>query len=251
MNEKSVRELLESVKTGDVSVGAAVSKLATLPYEDLGFAKVDHHRQLRTGFPEVVFGMGKTDQQITAICESLNKHNNTVIVTRVEKSTHDFLERSFPQAQFHAEARMITFNMPERPTLDGEVIVVSAGTSDLPIAAEALQTAKALGCSVNLVQDVGVAGIHRLVEHMETLRAASAIIVVAGMDGALPSAIGGLVDTPVIAVPTSVGYGAAFEGLSALLAMLNSCASGVAVMNIDNGFGAGFFAGLMLKKSNS
>ena len=248
MNKDSVRRLLEEVGKGTVKVDDALAQLSKLPYEDLGFAKIDHHRALRKGFPEVVYGQGKTPDQIEKIVEVLAKEGSTVLVTRTGKEAYDRIKEDYDSTSFHNASGVILINPPEAPTLKGDVVVMSAGTSDRPVTEEATLTARAMGCKVTTIQDVGVAGIHRMLDHAELLENASVVIVVAGMDGALPSAVAGLISTPVVAVPTSAGYGASFGGLSALLAMLNSCGSGVTVVNIDNGFGAGYFAGLLLKK---
>ena len=240
--------MLEDIRSGSLEIDEAMKQLTLLPFEDLGFAKVDHHRSLRKGFPEVVLGQGKTDDQIEQIVNSMAGDGTPVLVTRTTEEVYKRLESHHSDITFHPASGMIVVNEPERNTLQGLAVVVSAGTSDQRVAEEAAVTARSMGCQVEMVQDVGVAGIHRLLNHAELLHSATVIIVVAGMDGALPSAVGGMVSAPVIAVPTSVGYGASFGGISALLTMLNSCASGVTVVNIDNGFGAGYFAGLLLKK---
>ena len=248
MNPADLIDLLRRVKDGGVTPEDALERLKSLPYEDIEFAKIDHHRALRRGFSEVIYGGGKTPAQITAIVGRIVAHNQSVLVTRTTRDVHALLSSSRPEALYHDLARCIT--VPVRPALplDGRVAVVSAGTSDLPVAEEAALTAEFHGATVDRVHDVGVAGLHRLLAQGPTLRDAHVVIVVAGMEGALPSVVGGLVDAPVIAVPTSVGYGASFQGLAALLAMLNSCASGVAVVNIDNGFGAGYLASTILRK---
>ena len=242
MDKSQLRELLSLVQQGQTTVEDAMSRLKTLPFEDLGFAKVDHHRSLRNGFPEVIFGLGKTKEQIRAIMNNLNQHKSNILVTRVDQDVFDFVKDQFPTAQYHTLARCITLESSPLPKKPGKILVVSAGTADLPVAEEAFITAAIMGNSVEKVYDVGVAGIHRLLYNQEKLTSAHVIIVVAGMEGALASVVGGLVDKPVIAVPTSVGYGANFGGLSALLCMLNSCATGVGVVNIDNGFGAAALA---------
>lgn len=249
MNKDSIRRLLESVCKGDVKVDDALKHLSKLPYEDLGFAKIDHHRALRKGFPEVVYGQGKTPEQIEKIVEVLAIKDSTVLVTRSSHEVYQKIKDKYSTSSFHKASGVIMINPPEEPTLKGDVVVMSAGTSDHNVTEEASLTATAMGCKVTTIQDVGVAGIHRMLAHAELLENASVVIVVAGMDGALPSAVAGLISSPVVAVPTSAGYGASFGGLSALLAMLNSCGSGVTVVNIDNGFGAGYFAGLVLKKN--
>jgi pyridinium-3,5-biscarboxylic acid mononucleotide synthase len=246
MNPERLRELLRGVSAGHISPEAALETLKGLPFEDLGFAKVDHHRSLRTGLPEVIFGSGKTVEQIVEIARSLNDGAHNVLITRIDAEKAAVLQSAFPTAVYSAAARLATImHTPANIVGRGTILVVAAGTSDLPVAEEAAITAELMGNAVERITDVGVSGIHRLFAHAETLRAATVLIVVAGMEGALPSVVAGLVDRPVIAVPTSVGYGASFGGLAALLAMLNSCAAGVTVVNIDNGFGAGVAAGLM------
>jgi hypothetical protein len=247
MDPRRLAELLEQVRQGTLLPAAAAERLATLPYEDLGFAKVDHHRALRRGFPESVFGAGKTKEQIAEIVERISARGQSVLVTRTDAEAHALVSARRPEARFHEAARCITVEVAAAPALPGRVAVVAAGTSDVPVAEEAAVTAAFHGAAVDRLFDVGVSGLHRLLDHAGEIRKARVVIVVAGMEGALPSVVAGLVDAPVIAVPTSVGYGASFGGLSALLAMLNSCASGVAVVNIDNGFGAGHLACLVLK----
>ena len=247
MDPKDLRDLLESVRDGRVAPAEAVERLRTLPFEDLGFAKVDHHRALRRGFPEAVFGAGKTAEQIEAIVQRIAARGQNVLVTRTTAEVHRRVASSHPAAQYHEAARCLTIEIAPPASLPGRVAVVAAGTSDIPVAEEAAVTAAFHGALVDRVYDVGVAGLHRLLDRASLIRDARVAIVVAGMEGALPSVVAGLVDTPVIAVPTSVGYGAAFQGLAALLAMLNSCASGVGVVNIDNGFGAGHLACLILR----
>jgi NCAIR mutase (PurE)-related protein len=249
LNSRDLDKLLADVRLRRVSPRRAAEALKDLPYEDLGFAKVDHHRALRKGFPEVVFGAGKTPAQVVAIVERLGARNPNVLVTRTTAETHRALAAVFPQARYQSEARCVTLVRSRAERLPGRVAVVCAGTSDVPVAEEAAVTAEFHGARVDRVFDVGVAGIHRLLDRTPTLRAAHVVIVAAGMEGALPSVVGGLVDAPVIAVPTSIGYGASFQGLAALLAMLNSCASGLAVVNIDNGFGAGYMACTILRTS--
>jgi len=247
MDPKSLRRLLAQVKSGALSPRAAEERLKTLPFEDLGFAKVDHHRALRRGFPEAIFGAGKTPEQIAAIVGAIVGRGQSVLVTRTTAAVHELVAKSHRRARFHAAARCITVEGPRKTRLPGRVAVVCAGTSDVPVAEEAAITAEFHGSRVDRVYDVGVAGLHRLLDRTDTLRRARVVIVAAGMEGALPSVVGGLVDAPVIAVPTSIGYGASFNGLAALLAMLNSCSSGVSVVNIDNGFGAGYLASLILR----
>jgi NCAIR mutase (PurE)-related protein len=247
MDPKSLNELLESVRKGELSPGAAAERLATLPYEDLGFAKVDHHRALRRGFPEAVFGEGKTAEQVVAIVERIAARGQRVLVTRTTPEVHRQVAAVRPEARYHEAARCITVEAGPAPALPGRIAVVAAGTSDLPVAEEAGVVATFHGATVDRVYDVGVAGLHRLLDRAETIRQADVVVVAAGMEGALPSVVAGLVDAPVIAVPTSVGYGASFHGLAALLAMLNSCSSGVGVVNIDNGFGAAHLACMILR----
>ncbi len=249
MDPKDLRELLQKVREGALSPEAALERLRDLPYEDLGFAKVDHHRALRQGFPEAIFGAGKTPEQVAAIAGRILTRGQNVLVTRTTEAAHRAVAASWPAARFHEAARCVTVEVAPPRVLSGRVGVVCAGTSDVPVAEEAAVTAAFQGAAVDRIYDVGVAGLHRVLDQAEVLRRARVVIVAAGMEGALASVVGGLVDAPVIAVPTSIGYGASFGGLTALLAMLNSCASGVAVVNIDNGFGAGFLASLILRTS--
>ena len=247
MDQKSIHQLLRDVAGGAVSPDAALERLRDLPFENLGFARVDHHRALRTGYPEVIFCQGKTTEQVLAIAASIVSSGSTVLATRMTPDQGQAVVQRFPQADYDQVARTVVI-LPEGavpPKPRGQVTVISAGTSDLPVAQEAVVTARAMGARVDAIFDVGVAGIHRLLAYRDQLRAARAIVVAAGMEGALASVVGGLVDAPVVVVPTSVGYGASFHGLSALLTMLNSCASGVLVVNIDNGFGAGYSAALI------
>ncbi len=239
-----LEELLRSVRDGDTPIDAALERLRVLPYEDLGFAKVDHHRGLRDGFPEVVLAMGKTAAQVSAIAERLAERGGRLLVTRATVEHADAVLSVLPDAQHNELSRTITLERRTVPRLPG-VLVVCAGTSDLPVAEEAAITAEMMGNEIVRIADVGVAGIHRLLHRLPELRQAHVLVVVAGMEGALPSVVAGLVDTPVIAVPTSIGYGASFGGLAALLGMLNSCAAGISVVNIDNGFGAGYMASLI------
>jgi NCAIR mutase (PurE)-related protein len=249
LDPRDIETLLRQVADGKLSPEDAVVRLKALPYEDLGFAKVDHHRALRRGFAEVVYGPGKSVEQIVAIVDRLVERGQNVLVTRTTREVHGRVAERHAAARFHEAARCLTLALRPPQALRGRVAVVCAGTSDVPVAEEAAVTGEFLGGAVDRVFDVGVAGLHRLLDQAERLRQASVVIVVAGMEGALPSVVGGLVAAPVIAVPTSIGYGASFGGLAALLAMLNSCASGVAVVNIDNGFGAGYLAGLILRTS--
>ena len=248
MNERQVRELLRDVRAGKVSEAAAVERLAGLPFEDLGFARVDHHRSLRCGHVEVILGQGKTPTQVVTIARSLVRGKaGPVLVTRADDATRAAMRKAFPKAVLHAEARAVTVGaLPEGA---GSVVVVSAGTSDRAVAHEAALTARVMGAATETIEDVGVAGLHRLLAVLPTLRAARVIVAVAGMEGALPSVVAGLVDAPVIAVPTSVGYGASFGGVAALLAMLNSCAPGVVVVNVDNGYGAGVHAARVARRA--
>ena len=242
MDKRRLEEILNSVAAGDVKPVEAAEKLRDLPFEDLGYASLDHHRVLRTGYPETVFCQGKTSRQIAGIMEKLAAVNDNILGTRATHDDFEAVKKIVPEAEYHEEARMIAVNRNPVKSTGKTVAVVTAGTSDIPVAEEAAFTAEALGNSVTRVYDVGVAGIHRLFGSLDAIRAANVVIVVAGMEGALASVVGGLVDKPVIAVPTSVGYGASFGGLAALLTMLNSCSAGVCVVNIDNGFGAGYLA---------
>ncbi len=219
-----------------------MSRLAALPYEDLEFANLDHHRALRKGFPEVVYGLGKTPEQVATIAESILRHSDRLLVTKTGPESYAAVRERVADAVYDPTARTITVDRRVDAEPVPGVLVASGGTSDLPVVAEAAVTAEIMGCQVERISDVGVAGIHRLLDHLPALRRARVVVAVAGMEGALPSVVGGLVAAPVIAVPTSVGYGASYDGLAALLAMLNSCAPGVAVVNIDNGFGAGYLA---------
>jgi hypothetical protein len=247
MDAERLRRLLEEVGSGRKPVEDALDELRTLPYEDIGYAKLDMHRGIRTGFPEVVFCQGKTCEQAVEIVKRLAERNSKVLATRVSKEVAERILSEVGGCTYHELARMVVVNRePEKPRQDDKyIMVVCAGTADVPIAEEAAVTAETMGSRVERAYDVGVAGIHRLLDQKEKLAKANVLIVVAGMEGALASVVGGMVSSPVIAVPTSVGYGASFGGLAALLAMLNSCAAGVAVTNIDNGFGAGYFAHLI------
>jgi hypothetical protein len=245
MNQDQLRGLLEQVREGAVEVEAAIERLRHMPFEDLGFAKVDHHRSLRHGIPEVVFGQGKTPDQVSAIVGSLLTRAQNVLVTRATPETALRLLDEIPDAEHFPASGAVRVWRDRTPQGKGTIAIACAGTSDLPVAEEAQVTAETMGNAIDTIHDVGVAGIHRLMHHRERLAAARVVIVCAGMEGALPSVVGGLVAAPVIAVPTSIGYGASFQGLAALLGMLNSCASNVTVVNIDNGFGAGYAASLM------
>jgi len=241
MNSEEILNLLKRIDEGKLTPAAALERLKHLPFEDLGFAKVDHHRALRQGYAEVVFGKGKTPAQVADIVRAMIRHKESrqnILVTRADKKTFTAVKRVNHSAKFHSLSGVITIERSRQVTGKGVILIVSAGTSDIPVAEEALLTARMMGNCVEHLYDVGVAGIHRLLEHRNMLSEARAIICIAGMEGALPSVVGGLVAVPVIAVPTSTGYGASFGGVAALLGMLNSCASNVTVVNIDNGFGA-------------
>ncbi len=245
IEETRLRALLRQFKDGSVTVDDVIAQLRVLPYQDMGFAKVDHHRAIRKGFPEVIFGQGKTPEQIAAIAAALLQHSDRLLVTRASQEAFIALQARVPEAAYDQAARAITVDRRENVRRIPGVLVLCAGTADVPIACEAAITAELMDCQVQRVFDVGVAGLHRLLDHLPALHSARVIVVVAGMEGALPSVVAGMVQVPVIAVPTSVGYGASFGGLAALLAMLNSCATGVGVVNIDNGFGAGYLAALI------
>ena len=245
MDAKTLKKLFDDVRRGKLSADEAVARLRHLPFEDLGFANIDHHRTLRVGMPEVVFGPGKTPTQLSEIFVRLAKRGTNVLATRVSPEQARAVRRKLRKAAFHELARALTLTQDPTPYGKGKIAVVSAGTSDIPVAEEAVVTAQVMGNEVQHVYDVGVAGIHRLLARRDLLAEARVIIVCAGMEGALPSVVGGLVGVPVIAVPTSVGYGASYQGIAALLGMLNSCASNVTVVNIDNGFGAGYVASII------
>ena len=264
MNENQMKSMLEGVKSGEKSVDEALFELKKLPFEDLGFAKLDHHRKIRNGYPEVIFSQGKTVEQVAIIFQKLMLQNTNVMATRASREVFEAVKLIAPEAVFNEMARIVyvkgeeeklgatnheTNHVSDHVSRQSEkyIAVVSAGTSDMPVAEEAAVTAEILGNNVMRIYDVGVAGIHRLLANTDDLMKANVIIVVAGMEGALASVVGGLVDKPVVAVPTSVGYGANFGGISALLTMLNSCASGIGVVNIDNGFGAGYLAATINK----
>lgn len=243
MNE--VREILTAVRDGRLDVEEALQELKLQPFRDLGYAKVDTHRKVRQGTAEVIYGAGKTAEQILGICQNmLENGQKTILITRLSSESADYLQGQLPLTYYEAPKIAIVGPMPTPHGL-GKILVMTGGTSDIPVAEEAALTAEVLGNEVTRIYDVGVAGIHRLLSHMEQIMSASVIIAIAGMEGALASVVGGLADCPIIAVPTSVGYGAAFQGLAALLSMLNSCASGVGVVNIDNGFGAGYLAAMI------
>jgi NCAIR mutase (PurE)-related protein len=248
LDPKRIKRLLEDVRRGARSVGGALDELRHLPYEDLGFAKVDHHRSLRQGLPEVIFAQGKTRAQIVEIAERLAAGGHDVVITRIEPTDVDALSERLAGIRYSHQGRIAWRTAPRRKPRFGRVLVISAGTADLPVAEEAAVTAECAGCEVERLYDVGVSGLHRLFDHGKRIHDADVVIVVAGMEGALPSVVAGWVDQPVIAVPTSVGYGASFGGLAALLSMLNSCAAGTTVVNIDNGFGAAVAALRILRR---
>lgn len=243
-----IRRLLEQVKDNDLEVDQAMDQLKNLMYEDLGYANIDHHREIRNGYPEVIYCEGKSDEHILGIIEKMNKKESNILGTRCRKETYDKVKQIYNHAEYEELSKILKIQNKDIENIGkGKVLVITGGTSDIPVADEAYYTAKFLGNEVVRLYDVGVAGIHRLLNRLPIIQEARVIIVVAGMEGALPSVVGGLVDVPVIAVPTSVGYGANFGGLSALLTMLNSCASGISVVNIDNGFGAGYLASMINK----
>lgn len=243
-----LKKLLEDVKEGNLDIDLAMNKLKNLPYEDIGYANIDHHRKIRNGYAEVIYCKGKSDEHILGIIEKMNEKGSNILGTRCEKKTFDKIIQLYPKAEYEPLSKILKIeNENIEDTGKGMILVVTGGTSDIPVADEAYHTAMFLGNKVERLYDVGVAGIHRLLGNRELLNKARVVIAVAGMEGALPSVIGGMVDVPVIAVPTSVGYGANFDGLAPLLAMLNSCASGISVVNIDNGFGAGYLASTINK----
>lgn len=245
MNTQQLRNLLEGIKAGNVAVENALEQMKDLPFSDLGFANIDNHRAIRTGYPEVIYCEGKTISQVTHIMKHMNDKGTNILGTRATEAMYEAVVKEIPEAGYNPLGRTITVLNQRPPVSEHYIAIVCAGTSDLPVVEEAYETAKLLGNRVEKVTDVGVAGIHRLFARMDIIRGARVVIVVAGMEGALASVVGGMVDKPVIAVPTSVGYGASFGGLSALLTMLNSCASGVSVVNIDNGFGAAYCASMI------
>ena len=248
MNAERLRKLFADVRARKITPDEAVARLRHLPFEDLGFAKVDHHRALRAGMPEVIFGKGKSPRQVAVIFSRLAQHGGNVLATRADEAQAAAVQALVPKAEYRELARAIVLRQERRKYGKGKIVVISAGTSDIPVAEEAVVTAELMGNDVRHLYDVGVAGIHRLLANRSVLADARVVVVCAGMEGALPSVVGGLVGVPVIAVPTSIGYGAAFEGLAALLGMLNSCASNVSVVNIDNGFGAGYVASLINRR---
>jgi NCAIR mutase (PurE)-related protein len=248
MNEETIKALLETVQNGSCSPAEALLQLKDLPYEDLGFAQLDHHRALRTGQSEVIFCQGKQTDHIISILEHLGAKAKNVLATRLDPHNAEKVLAHFPTAHYDSQARCLLLHPLEDPTISGKILIMTAGTADFPVAQEAWLTARYMGHEVDTLFDVGVAGIHRLLGQRELMERAEVLIVVAGMEGALASVVGGLVEQPVIAVPTSVGYGAHFQGLAALLSMLNSCASGIGVVNIDNGFGAASLASAIVRR---
>jgi NCAIR mutase (PurE)-related protein len=245
MDKERIQKLLEAVQSGGLSIDDAVEKLKSLPYDDLGFAKIDTHRAIRRGFPEVIYCEGKTTDQIRKIVKKMIPNNGIILAMRADPDVYETLKNVTDTVTYHPDARAIIVGEKPKVKYKGKILVVSAGTADMPVAEEAAITAEVLGNHVERLYDAGVAGVHRLLYNRKMLVAANVLIVVAGMEGALPGVVGGLVDKPVIAVPTSVGYGVSFQGLSALLTMLNSCVPGLAVVNIDNGFGAGYLASMI------
>ncbi len=248
MDTRTIRDVLAALRRGEIDEDAALEALRTLPFEDLGFAKVDHHRSLRTGLPEVIYGAGKTPEQVLAIAESVVARDTPLLATRCDAAVLEALARRFPDGRVVETARAFVREGASRPHR-GRVLVMTAGTTDIPVAEEAAVTAELFGCAVDRLFDVGVAGVHRLTAHRGRIDAADVLVVVAGMEGALASVVAGMVRAPVVAVPTSVGYGASFGGLAALLGMMTSCAAGVTVVNIDNGFGAGCAAALIVERA--
>ena len=247
MNKEEIKNLLESVKDNKINIDEALEKLEDLPFKDLGFAMIDNHRELRVGYPEVIYCEGKTVEQVRDIVKFMITKDNNILGTRATEEMYNAVKEICEEAEYNKLGRTITIKKKEQTLTDSYIAVVAAGTSDLPVVEETVETAKILGNRVEKITDVGVAGIHRLFSRLDVIRGAKVVIVIAGMEGALASVIGGLVDKPVIAVPTSVGYGASFGGVAALLAMLNSCASGISVVNIDNGFGAAYSASIINK----
>lgn len=243
---KTIRTLLAEFKKNKIKMSDVLQEIKAMPFKDLGFAKIDHHRHLRRGYPEVIYGAGKTEDQIIAICKNIVREHKTLLLTRVDKNIYTSLRRHIKGIEFDALSGLV-YLAPKRIKKKGRILVITAGTSDLKVASEASVTARVMGNNVKLLADVGVAGVHRLLNNVKELQKANVLIVVAGMEGALPSVVSGLVAKPVIAVPTSVGYGASFKGIAPLLTMLNSCSPGVCVVNIDNGFGAGYLASMINK----
>ena len=242
MNKSAIQRILEAIEQGELKAEDALIRLKDLPFTDIGHTKIDNHRSLRNGYPEVIYGEYKTPQQVTDIFKAMLEKQSNILATRVHPEMVSMIKEVCPEVQYNVTARTLFYQYEALPETTSSIVIVTAGTADLPVAEEAKVTAKALGNKVNLISDVGVAGIHRLFDRLDELRSAKVLIVIAGMEGALASVVAGLVEVPIIAVPTSVGYGASFGGLSALLAMLTSCANGVTVVNIDNGFGAAFAA---------
>jgi len=240
-----MEKILKDYKAGKIDLETVLEEIKNLPYEDLGFAKIDTHRGIRKGFPETIFCRGKTREQIISILTTMMKHNKNVLLTKATKTLYNSIKKKYPKAKYNEQAKVVVIQQYHQKIKKGRILVLTAGTSDIPVAEEAVVTAELLGNRVEKVYDVGVAGVHRLFDIREKISSANVIIVVAGMDGALPSIVGGLTSKPVIAVPTSVGYGASFKGVAPLLTMLNTCAEGVVVVNIDNGFGAGYFASII------
>jgi len=245
MNKEKIKELLEKVQSGELDINQALNKLRSLPYEDLGFAKIDTHRAVRRGFPEVIFCEGKTPEQVRDIVKRMMENNTVILAMRADEEKYKLVKKKVAQVEYNKLARTMVIGQKPAPTSKGTILVVSAGTADLPVSEEAALTAEVLGNHVERLSDVGVAGVHRLFHNIDKIQSARVIVVAAGMEGALPGVVAGLVDKPVIAIPTSVGYGTSFGGVSALLTMLNSCAPGLGVVNIDNGFGAGYLASLI------
>lgn len=240
-----LEEILEKVYKKEISPKDAFDRLKDYPYQDLGFAKIDHHREVRKGFPEIIYGQGKTDDQILKIAQEICKRGNSLLITRVEPRVYAKLKNKIPGCLYNAQGKTACLKQKKPVPGKGKIVIITAGTSDIPVAEEAFVTCEILGNEVERIYDVGVAGLHRLFGEMDKIKKARLIIAVAGMEGALPSVVAGLVNVPIIAVPTSIGYGASLKGISALLAMLNSCPGGVGVVNIDNGFGAGYLASLI------
>jgi len=245
VNEEKIKSLIEKIKNGETSTEEALSLLKALPYEDIDFACIDHHRPIRTGHPEVIYSEGKTDTQVKEIAERLSEKNSVIIATRASLELFSYLKPFFPKINYNIHGRIIIIGDIPEPVTDKRILVLTAGTTDIPVAEEAAVTAEIMGSPVDRLFDVGIAGAHRILSRLELLQKANVIIAVAGMEGALPSFTAGLVSRPVIAVPTSIGYGASFGGVSALLTMINSCVPGVSTVNIDNGFGAGYLAAII------
>ncbi len=245
MDQKHLEKILKEVKKGNLDIGEALHRIKSFTYEDLGYAKLDYHRELRRGYPEIVYAAGKSTSQVTGIVQSMLNQDSNIIITRASKKKYEAVKKLVPEAIYYEQARIISILKKEQETRKTSIAIVTAGTSDIPVAEEAAVTAELLGNPVHRIYDVGVAGIHRLTSSLEEIRKTRIVIVIAGMEGALASIVAGLVDIPVVAVPTSVGYGANLQGISALLAMLTSCSGGIAVVNIDNGFGAGYYASMI------